>query len=114
MAIRFASPLGPPIRRWMRRAFPHQPGGIDYDQPPGDPGLFEPGGVTWRVHADFPGMLSGGLCALMLQTLHPAALADSLFTSPLVYRGAPCSAGLGQVRLAGVQHCLEAAKGASV
>ena len=24
---------------------------------------------------DFPGMLSGGLCALMLQTLHPRALA---------------------------------------
>lgn len=90
MAIRFASPLGPPIRRWMQRAFPHQPGGIDYDQPPGDPGLFEPGGVTWRVHADFPGMLSGGLCALMLQTLHPAALAGvwdhSQFRTDLVGR----------------------------
>lgn len=29
--------------------------------------------------------------------LQPAALADSLFTSPLVYRGAPCSAGLEEV-----------------
>ncbi len=58
-------------------AFPRAaPGtGIDYDQPAGDPGLFDPDGVAWRVYADFPGMLSGGLCALMLQTLHPAALA---------------------------------------
>ncbi len=59
----------------MLRAFPRGDGDIDYDQPAGDPGLFGPGTITWRVHADFPGMLSGGLCALMLQTLHPAALA---------------------------------------
>ena len=48
---------------------------LDYDQPLGDPGLFDPAGATWRIHADFPGMLAGGLCALMLQTLHPLALA---------------------------------------
>lgn len=49
--------------------------GIDYDRPAGDPGLFGPDSATWRIHSDFPGMMSGGLCALMLQTLHPRALA---------------------------------------
>jgi uncharacterized protein (DUF2236 family) len=45
-----------------------------YTDPPGDPGLFGPGSVTWRVHAD-PSMLIGGLTALLLQTLHPLAMA---------------------------------------
>ena len=39
-----------------------------------DAGLFGPGSVTWRVHAH-PAMLIGGLRALILQTLHPHALA---------------------------------------
>jgi uncharacterized protein (DUF2236 family) len=63
------------IRAWVLQVFPRGHSGIDYDTPMGDPGLFGPGSVTWRIHADFPGMLSGGLCALMLQTLHPRALA---------------------------------------
>lgn len=78
------------VRAWVLHAFPRETGGIDYDQPAGDPGLFDPDGATWRVHADFPGMLSGGLCALMLQTLHPAALAGvwdhSNFRADLVGR----------------------------
>jgi uncharacterized protein (DUF2236 family) len=45
-----------------------------YTDPPGDPGLFGPGSATWRVHAD-PSMLLGGLSALLLQTLHPLAMA---------------------------------------
>ena len=45
-----------------------------YTDPPGDPGLFGPGSATWRVHAD-PAMLIGGLAALLLQTLHPLAMA---------------------------------------
>jgi len=48
---------------------------VDYDHPAGDAGLFGPRSVTWQVHADFPGMMAGGVCALMLQTLHPKALA---------------------------------------
>lgn len=65
-----------PIRRWVLGAFPRNGGGtVDYDHPAGDPGLFEPAGPTWRIHACFPGMLAGGLAALMLQTLHPLALA---------------------------------------
>lgn len=47
----------------------------DYDAPLGDPGLFGPDTVTWKVHADFPSMMVGGLAALMLQALHPLALA---------------------------------------
>ncbi len=47
----------------------------DYDHPVGDPGLFGPGTVTWKIHSDFPSMMAGGLSALMLQSLHPLALA---------------------------------------
>ncbi|WP_097462161.1 oxygenase MpaB family protein [Mangrovitalea sediminis] len=50
-------------------------GGIDYDHPVGDPGLFGPDSVCWKVHGDFPSMLCGGIGALMLQMLHPLALA---------------------------------------
>jgi uncharacterized protein (DUF2236 family) len=41
---------------------------------PGDPGLFGPESVTWRIHAD-PAMFIGGLRALLLQTMHPLAMA---------------------------------------
>src|SRR4051812_40745704 len=41
---------------------------------PGDPGLFGPDSVTWRVHAA-PSMLVGGLRALLIQALHPLAMA---------------------------------------
>ncbi len=69
-------PARKPIRRWVLSAFPRSDAGnIDYDHPPGDPGLFGPHSATWRVHSDFPGMLAGGLAALTLQTLHPLALA---------------------------------------
>ncbi|MEZ0088933.1 oxygenase MpaB family protein [Streptacidiphilus sp. EB129] len=39
-----------------------------------DPGLFGPESVTWRVHAD-PTMLLAGVRALLLQALHPLAMA---------------------------------------
>jgi uncharacterized protein (DUF2236 family) len=70
-----ARPATAPIRRWVLGAFPRGQSGIDYDHPLGDPGWFGPDSITWRVHSEFPGMLAGGLCALMLQTLHPLALA---------------------------------------
>ena len=73
--LKMRSALALPLRRWVLRAFPREPGGINYDEPLGDAGLFQSNSVVWRIHADFAGMLSGGLCALMLQTLHPAALA---------------------------------------
>jgi uncharacterized protein (DUF2236 family) len=40
----------------------------------GDPGLFGPDSVTWRVHAD-SSMFVGGLRALLLQTMHPRVMA---------------------------------------
>ncbi|MHB0817088.1 oxygenase MpaB family protein [Stutzerimonas stutzeri] len=50
-------------------------GGVDYENPPGDPGLFGPDSVCWKVHGDFTSMLIGGISALLLQALHPLALA---------------------------------------
>nr|WP_322043064.1 oxygenase MpaB family protein [Paraburkholderia sp. J67] len=48
---------------------------LDYSNPPGDPGLFGPDSICWKVHADFAGMMAGGISALLLQALHPLALA---------------------------------------
>lgn len=48
---------------------------FDLSQPPGDPGLFGPDSVIWRVHGDFSSMLCGGIAALLLQMQHPLALA---------------------------------------
>ncbi|CAM3709655.1 oxygenase MpaB family protein [Pseudomonas wadenswilerensis] len=50
-------------------------GQLDLENPKGDPGLFGPGSISWRVHGDFPSMLIGGISALLLQLLHPLALA---------------------------------------
>jgi len=41
---------------------------------PADPGLHGPGSVSWRVHAD-PSMALAGLRALLLQAVHPLAMA---------------------------------------
>ncbi|MFJ8628630.1 oxygenase MpaB family protein [Kitasatospora sp. NPDC093550] len=46
-----------------------------YDRPAGDPGLFGPDSVVWRVHGHPAGMLMGGFAALLLQSLHPLAMA---------------------------------------
>jgi len=67
-----------PLRRrilTVLRGSPSARLSIDYSQPVGDPGLFGPDSVTWKIHSDFPAMMAGGICALMLQTLHPTALA---------------------------------------
>lgn len=50
-------------------------GEVDLDRPHGDPGLFGPGSITWKVHGDFTAMMAGGVAALLLQMLHPGALA---------------------------------------
>ncbi len=42
--------------------------------PTGEAGWFGPASTTWRVHAD-TSMFVGGIAALMLQALHPRALA---------------------------------------
>ncbi len=48
---------------------------FDLSQPPGDPGLYGPDSVIWQVHGDFSSMLCGGISALLMQMLHPQALA---------------------------------------
>jgi len=56
-------------------------GAAEHDlAPPGeddarDQGLFGPGSASWVVHRDFPSMLIGGVSALLMQMLHPRALA---------------------------------------
>jgi uncharacterized protein (DUF2236 family) len=55
-----ASPSAPPVEH--------------YEQPAGDPGWFGPGSMTWRVHGD-RSMFVGGIRALLLQTMHPLAMA---------------------------------------
>jgi len=50
-------------------------GDMDLSRPPGDDGLFGPGSAPWRVHGDFNAMMIGGVSALLLQMLHPRALA---------------------------------------
>jgi uncharacterized protein (DUF2236 family) len=69
------------LKAYVRRevnATVHGTGGLHlerYAGPPGDPGLFGPDSVAWRVHSDAPGMLMGGFASLMLQSLHPLAMA---------------------------------------
>lgn len=71
--------MPPAMRRHLREqvlaVLSHDGPTPDYDHPVGDPGLFGPDSMTWRIHADFPSMMAGGLAALMLQMLHPLALA---------------------------------------
>ncbi|MCX2181255.1 DUF2236 domain-containing protein [Streptomyces sp. SKN60] len=63
------------------------PGGSAADPGPGpedgragDPGLFGPGSVTWQIHSD-PVMWIGGVRALYLQALHPAAVRGVMINS---------------------------------
>lgn len=48
--------------------------GIQFTEPPGDPGFFGPDSVVWKVHGH-PSGIVGGFSALMLQTLHPLPMA---------------------------------------
>ncbi len=42
---------------------------------PGDTGLVPADSVAWKVHGDFATMMVGGVAALLMQMLHPGALA---------------------------------------
>ncbi|WP_375427916.1 oxygenase MpaB family protein [uncultured Sphingomonas sp.] len=50
-------------------------GEVDLARADGDVGLFGPGSASWVVHGDFSSMLIGGVSALLVQMLHPRALA---------------------------------------
>ena len=43
--------------------------------PRSDDALFRPDSIVWRVHGDVTSMMVGGIAALLVQMLHPAALA---------------------------------------
>ncbi|HDG1707250.1 TPA: DUF2236 domain-containing protein [Kluyvera ascorbata] len=68
---------------WLRQRIEHQVLGltgmalneIDFEHPAGELGLFGPQSAIWPVHGDFTSMLCGGISALLLQMLHPLALA---------------------------------------
>ena len=51
-----------------------RPGGVPVPAGPHDWGLFGPGSVSWKVHRS-PVLLVGGLRALIVQSLHPLAMA---------------------------------------
>ncbi|CAN5169058.1 hypothetical protein BH23ACT9_BH23ACT9_26590 [soil metagenome] len=55
----------------MRRMFGTP---LDPDRDPGDPGLYGPGSATWTLLSD-PCVIVSGINALMIQTLHPRAMA---------------------------------------
>jgi uncharacterized protein (DUF2236 family) len=62
------------IQDQVRRVFAGEPGA-----PPesldGDAGLFGPDSASWLVHGDLTSMMVGGVASLLLQMLHPRALA---------------------------------------
>lgn len=57
---------------WVTGAFVNE---IDFEHPADDPGWYGPDSTIWQVHGDFTSMLCGGISALLLQMLHPLALA---------------------------------------
>ena len=63
------------IQEQVHRLVGFGDGTVDLTRPPGDDGLFGPGSAAWQVHGDFTAMMAGGVAALLLQMLHPGALA---------------------------------------
>ncbi|HTH98483.1 MAG TPA: oxygenase MpaB family protein [Stellaceae bacterium] len=63
------------VRRHIRQLVGFAPGQIDFDHPVGDKGLFGLDCMAWKIHSDFTTMMVGGITALLLQMLHPGALA---------------------------------------
>ncbi|WP_442678725.1 oxygenase MpaB family protein [Sphingomonas sp. ASY06-1R] len=61
------------LERQIHDMVGHGSGAIDLER--GDIGLFGPQSASWKVHADFTTMMIGGIAALLLQMLHPGALA---------------------------------------
>src|ERR1700758_888969 len=103
------SRMAEPLRRRMEQAVIGLTSGagaprVNFLEPPGDPGLFGPDSVCWRVHADFAVMIVGGVSALLLQALHPLALAGvwdhSNFREDILGRLRRTSAFVGGVTFA--------------
>jgi uncharacterized protein (DUF2236 family) len=60
------------VRSGLAKVFGPPP--FDPSADPGDPGLFGPGSATWRIIAE-PAAIVGGVRALLVQLLHPRAMA---------------------------------------
>ena len=45
--------------------------GVDYSRPAGDPGMFGPDSVAWRVHANPIALAVGGIAAVILELAEP-------------------------------------------
>ncbi|MDR3416770.1 MAG: oxygenase MpaB family protein [Nevskia sp.] len=102
--------LAEPLRRKVEQAIIGITSGagaprINFLEPAGDPGLFGPDSICWRVHGDFAIMLVGGVSALLLQALHPLALAGvwdhSNFRQDILGRLRRTSAFVGGTTFAG-------------
>ena len=67
------------LEELIRRSIREMVGGggppVAFLEPVGDRGLFGPESAAWKVHADFISMMIGGISSLVLQALHPKALA---------------------------------------
>lgn len=63
----------------IRRSIREMVGGggppVAFLTPAGDRGLFGPESIAWKIHDDFISMMIGGISSLILQALHPQALA---------------------------------------
>ena len=73
-------PMADLLRRYLAQQIRGMTGStsgppVAFLQPAGQSGLFEPDSVTWRVHAHLVSMLVGGLSSLLIQAMHPSALA---------------------------------------
>lgn len=63
------------IRKTIREMVGGSGPPVAFLTPKGDIGLFGPESIAWKIHADFISMMIGGISSLILQALHPQALA---------------------------------------
>jgi uncharacterized protein (DUF2236 family) len=63
------------IRQTIREMVGSSGPPIAFLTPQGDRGLFGPESIAWKIHADFISMMIGGISSLIMQALHPQALA---------------------------------------
>jgi uncharacterized protein (DUF2236 family) len=63
------------IRKTIREMVGGSGPPIAFLTPVGDRGLLGPESIAWQIHADFISMMIGGISSLIMQALHPQALA---------------------------------------
>lgn len=63
------------IRKTIREMVGGNGPPVAFLTPKGDLGLFGPDSIAWKVHSDFISMMIGGISSLIMQALHPQALA---------------------------------------